>query len=127
MDFGLEKTLVIGIVLFAIVAVMHGINTVRGIKRASSRRAGEGRPRRPVASEESARAIARGLLREIEAAHSEAVARMRQTGAAEPELAEALDRARDYFRERVESRLRPVFHQTVDEVFSSGTAPDETV
>jgi hypothetical protein len=116
MELGIEQVALIGIVLFAAIAALHGFNTVRGIRRAAGQRVAEGRPRRLVSSEPVAREMARSLTREVAAAHEAAAARSREAGRVDPELSAVLERAQAHFRERVEPRLRAVFHQAVDEV-----------
>ena len=116
MDLGVEQVALVGIVLFAAIAALHGFNTVRGIRRNASRTAGEGRMRRLVSSDPVAREVARGVVREVAAAHPEAAARSREAGRVDPELDKPLEKAQAYFRERVEPRLRPLFHLAVDEV-----------
>jgi DNA-binding transcriptional LysR family regulator len=121
MDPGVEQVALIGIVLFAAIAVLHGFNTVRGIRRAAARAGGEGRMRRLVASDPVAREVARGVVREVAAAHPEATIRSREAGRVDPDLLAPLDKAEAYFRERVEPRLRPLFHLAVDEVILGKT------
>jgi hypothetical protein len=127
MDLGIEQVALIGIVLFAAIAALHGLSTVRGIRRAAARTAGGGRMRRLVSSEPVAREVARGVVREVAAAHPEAAARSREAGRVDPELDGPLERAQAYFRERAEPRLRSLFHEAVDEVILDKPAGGKTV
>jgi hypothetical protein len=101
-------------VIFGFIAVFHAFNTLRSLKKLA-RRGGEHRPRRPISSPASARTVAQGLIREVIAEHGELVERARERGAVGPELTVALEEPRQYFRERVDPRCRPIFNQVVDE------------
>ncbi len=69
--------------------------------------------------------IARGLIREVSEKHESFVAQSREAGNITPELEPHLEEARQYFRERVEPRLRPVFHTAVNELILNKSRPDE--
>ncbi len=127
MDLGIEQVAILGLILFAAVAALHGWSTVRGIRRIANRPKGDGRTRRLVSSEPVAREIALGVVREVAAAHAEAWARSREAGRVDPELDEPLERAQAYFRERVEPRLRVLFHGAVDEMILDRPVPGKTV
>lgn len=111
----MEQIAILGIVVFGFIALFHAFNTVRSIKRLAARQ-GSQRPRRPMTSEASARTMAQGLVREVIEKHETAATQARGSGACGPELTEALEEARLYFRERVDTRCRPVFNQVVDEI-----------
>ena len=114
----LEQLALMGIVVFAIMALATSFNALRALKRASG---GVGRrPRRLISNAESARATARGVVREVTARHEELVARSRDAGRVVPELEAALAEARDYFVERVEGRHRVLFNEAVDDVVLGG-------
>lgn len=110
----MEQIAILGVVVFAFIALFHSFNTIRSLKRASKRRDGH-RPRRPIGSPASARSMAEGLIREVSTKHEELCERAREQGVIGPELLEALEEPRLYFRERVDVRCRPVFNQVVDE------------
>lgn len=119
----LEQLALMGILVFGIGAVLYAFRTIGSINRLR-RRPGEHRPRRPINSPASARAMAEGLIREVGTRHEELVARAREQGTIGPELLEALEEPRQYFRERVDVRCRPIFNQVVDEKIL-GRAPEQ--
>lgn len=119
----LEQLAILGIGIFGFIALVQAFNTVRNIKR-SSRGAGQGRPRRPVGSADSALTMARGLVREVRSRHESLASQARETGQISGELEEHLEEARRYYRERVESRLRPLFHQAVNELILDREPPE---
>jgi hypothetical protein len=80
-----------------------------------SKRGSGHRPRRPISSPASARAMAEGLIREVGSKHEGLFDEARERGAIGPELLEALEEPRQYFRERVDVRCRPIFNQVIDE------------
>ena len=111
----MEQIAILGVVVFGFIALFHAFNTIRSLKKLAKHRPAS-RPRRPVYSEESARAMARGLVREVADKHERLVEQARRDGNVPPELEQALEESRLYFRERVEPRLRPLFNLVVDEV-----------
>ncbi len=127
MDLGIEQVAILGVILFAAIAVLHGFNTARGIRRIAGRPKGEGRTRRLISSDPVAREMARGVVREVAAAHPEAADRSREAGRVDPGIEEPLEKARAYFRERVEPRLRPLFHMAIDEVILGRPDKGKTV
>lgn len=112
----LEQLAILGVAIFGLIAIVHAFNTVRGLRRIARRPRTEGRMRRLISGEGSARAVARSLLREVVAKHGPLVERARESGRLAPELEDALAEAQEYYRERVDKRLRPLFHEAVDAV-----------
>ena len=110
----MEQIAILGVVVFAFIALFHSFNTIRSLKKLSKRRDGH-RPRRPISSPASARSMAEGLIREVAAKHEDLCEQARQRGALGRELREALEEPRQYFRERVDVRCRPIFNQVIDE------------
>lgn len=111
----IEQIAILGVVIFGFIAVFHAFNTLRSLKKLT-RRSGEHRPRRPICSPASARTVAEGLIREVISKRGELVERDRERGVVGPELTVALEEPRQYFRERVDARCRPIFNQVVDEL-----------
>jgi hypothetical protein len=64
----LEQMAILGVVVFGFIALFHAFNTIRSLKKLSKRDPAS-RLRRPVCSEDSARAMARGLVRELADKH----------------------------------------------------------
>jgi hypothetical protein len=124
----MEQIAILGVVVFGFIALFHAFNTVRSLRRAAKHRPAN-RPRRPVYSKDSARAMAQGLVREVAAKKERLVEQARESGVVPAELEAALEESRAYFRERVEPRLRPVFNAAVDEVIlgrePAGSSADE--
>jgi hypothetical protein len=110
----MEQIAILGVVIFAFIALFHSFNTIRSLKKMSRRRDGH-RPRRPISSPASARSMAEGLIREVGEKHEGLFDKAREQGAIGPELLEALEEPRQYFRERVDARCRPIFNQVIDE------------
>ncbi|MFO8070762.1 MAG: hypothetical protein R6V85_02700 [Polyangia bacterium] len=115
MSMNLESIAILGVVIFAIIALAHGINTARSIRKLTRDRSA-GRPRRLIAGEAAARQLAVAIVREVAAEHENAAARARAGDGLPAELEEALEKARDYYCDRVERRHRALFHRAVDSV-----------
>jgi len=118
----LEQMAILGIVMFAIIIVIHGFNTVRSIRRAARSPEG-GRVRRAVSGEAAARAMAEGLVRDVAREHPDLVAARRETGETPPDLDRALEKSREYFLDRVERRHRALFNLSVDRILAEVDPP----
>ena len=115
----IEQLAILGIVVFGFIALMQAFSTVRSIKRGNRKttdRASASRYRRPVGSGVAARSIADGLVREIMEKHEALAREALDTGVIPKSLEEILADTHSYFRERVESRHRGLFHTAVNEL-----------
>jgi biopolymer transport protein ExbB/TolQ len=115
MGMNLESIAILGVVIFAFIALAHGINTARSIRRLTRDRSA-GRPRRPIAGEAAARQLAESIVREVAAKHEDEAAETRAGEGIPAELEEALEKAREHYCDRVERRHRALFHRAVDSV-----------
>lgn len=111
----LEQLALLGIGIFAFIALVQAFNTARSIKRSSGKTV-SGRYRRPVGSDQSARSMARSLVRECCERNEEQAREASESGRIPEQLEADLDEARRHFRERVEHRHRPIFNEAVDEI-----------
>ena len=111
----LEQLALFAIAVFSFMALAAMFNTFLSV-----RRMGRGRDfrrmRRAVKGEDSARSVARSVVREVAENNSEEVRKSRLSGRPTAALQEALDEARAYFSERVDPRLRSVFNDVVNEM-----------
>ncbi len=112
----LEQLAILGIIVFAFMAMSTSFNAIRSIKRVNSNRRNLRRVRRLVGSAASARSIADSVIKEVAVKNSLEVQRARDQGRLTPELEEALALAQTYFLGRVESRHRVLFSKAVDEI-----------
>jgi len=110
----LEQLALLAVVVFGIGAVLYAFKTIRSVKGLQRRR-DDHRPRRLISSPASAKTVAEGLIKEVSEKHGSLVERARREGVIGPELLEALEEPRQYFRERVEVRCRPMFNAVIDE------------
>ena len=115
----IEQLAILGIVIFGFIALMQAFSTVRSIKKVNKKttdRLSTTRYRRPVGSGVAARLIADGLVREIMEKHEALAKEALDTGIIPESLDEILAETHAYYRERVESRHRTLFHIAVNEL-----------
>ncbi len=122
----IEQLAILGIVIFGFIALMQAFSTVRSIKKVNRKatdRLSSTRYRRPVGSGVSARLIADGLVREIMEKHKALAEEAADTGIIPESLDEILRETHAYYRERVESRHRALFHTAVNELVLNKKEP----
>ncbi len=115
----IEQLAILGIVVFGFIALMQAFSTVRAIrktKRKNTDRLSTTRYRRPVGSSVAARSIADGLVREIMEKHKALAKEALDTGIIPASLDEILADTHAYYRERVETRHKALFHTAVNEL-----------
>ena len=115
----IEQLAMLGIGVFGFIAIVRAYSMLLGMKRAHHRaekRKTEGRYRRPVGVDSAAASIAEGLIVEVIKKHEILAAEARDTGQIPKDLEPYLEEAQMYYRARVESRLRPLFHEAVNKV-----------
>jgi hypothetical protein len=111
----LEQLALLGIVIFAFMALASSVNMIRAMKR-SSRRKEVFRVRRKIAGPDSAKAVALSVINEIVQKHPDEVEKSKNQGKIRPELEQELETAREYYLGRVESRHRALFNLVVDKI-----------
>ncbi len=111
----LEQLAVLGIVVFAFMALTTAYNAARTIKR-MSKRSDLGRFRRLVGSPDSAESVAMSVVGEVAKKHPEEVQTARELEVLTSVLEKALEEAETYYLNRVESRYRVLFSRAVDRI-----------
>lgn len=111
----LEQLAILGIVIFAFMALTTTFNAVRSFKQ-MAKRPDSHRVRRLVGGTESAMVVARSVVNEVVEKNEEAVIKSRELGMPNEELEGILEEAKKYFLGRVETRHRLLFNQAVDEI-----------
>ncbi len=111
----LEQLALLGIGVFGFMALAVFINAWRTVKRTGQQLRPQ-RMRRLLGGEELARSVARSVVGEVASNHPDAVRQSRRKGQLTPDLEQALDKARDYYTKRVESRYRVLFTMVVNEI-----------
>ena len=122
----IEQLAILGIVVFGFIALMQAFSTVRSIKKAKRKtadRVATSRYRRPVGSSVAARSIADGLVREIMEKHEALAKEALDTGIIPASLDEILQDTHAYYRERVETRHKALFHTAVNELLLNKREP----
>lgn len=111
----LEQLALLGIAVFAFMAVTTFFNTVRTIKRMTQGTTRQ-RARRLIGAPTPAKAVAVAVVEEISGRHPEEVELSRERGQLTETLEKALNEGRAYFLSRVESRHRIMFSEAIDEI-----------
>ena len=111
----LEKIALIGIAVFAFMALAAIFTTMSTIKRIAGRPTARTR-HRLVRGPESARMVALSLVGEVARRKSEEAELSRQQGKLTEDLQNALEQAENYFLERVDARHIDFFYKAIDEL-----------
>ena len=117
----LEQLALLGIALFAFMALASSFNAIRSFKRMSPGKLQ--RVRRLIGGDASALTMARSVVTEVKEKHPQAALESKELGMLAHELEEPLEEARTYFLGRVENRHRALFNRAVDENHPGARTP----
>jgi hypothetical protein len=118
----LEQIAILGIAVFAFMAIAHTVNSVRSMKKIV-RRSRIQRVRRLISTPDSARAMALSVVHEAAQKYPDEVENLRRGTKMASELGQALEEARSYYLGRVETRHKAIFNLVVDEVIYAKKFP----
>ena len=119
----LEKLALMGIVIFAFMALVKMLSSVREAKKSTARRMISKRPRRQVGSEASARQIADGLVGEVAGRWESEARQAAETGVIPAKLESDLDKAMAHYKERVVPRFRGLFYESINQIILKRQEP----
>ena len=118
-----EQLALLGIAVFSFMAIVSLYSAVRSYKRAFKQQ--PMRIRRLIGGKDSARAVARSIVRETAEKHEAEVRKSRETGRVTESLEDALAEARAYFLSRVEPIHRTLFSEAVNDIILNETNSGE--
>lgn len=120
----LEQLALLGIVIFAFMAVATSFNAFRSFKR-SRERSSSRLARRQISGTQAAYEVARSVVRETKKRHPAEAQASKDQGRLTKKMEKELAEAETYFLSRVESRHRALFTKALNELILDRKSSDK--